>query len=503
MKLETKDYFFAIGGAALVCLALLVPGTFTQQAPIAFGIAAFIFFVLIWMYRNETVQVANNIEAYLKAIVEDREDVELKFSSKSWDAASKLLRSVQMYLKISRQSLEDRKDLYEEMELKLLENQKRLYDTEDQLKKNEQKLQKSEYKVLEYMLALQHINVIQRRIQGLLSLGPLLEESTNLLVSHLCAHRGCFLRLDLQAQKLKMISPVNMPIEADAHLDDAYLLEIFKAAELDQPPVEDEMSEATVPILKLNAESGAFYGVEFKSALLVPVWIDKELWGVFFFADKEERIRMDQDESDALAAFSESDELVLQNVVAFLQKDLKNAYLFEMATIDSLSQLYVRRYFLGRMDDELKRLQRNPDKLSLLILDIDHFKRVNDTFGHLVGDEVIRAVSDEIQSQIRHGIDLPSRYGGEEIVIMLPQTAKINAQIVAERMRDSISKIQLDSLASGPNPQITVSIGVSCYPEDGDDVKSLLDNADQALYRAKETGRNRVCVAATQEPDSE
>jgi len=431
------------------------------------------------------------LQDYLHGLVADQAPELPAFTSERWQPIEKHLKSIQLYLSITRQSLTDRQDLYDEMEHRLTENQKRLYHTETQLKQHEKKLQRSEYKVLEYMLALQHINFIQRRVQGLLSIDSLLQETTDLLVSHLCAHRGFFLRHDFQSQTLKVVKTINSPLQPGQVLELAPLMHLLEAHQMDKPP-EISQQELQVPILVLNQADAPLYGLDFDSALVVPVWIERELWGTLFLFDKEERIG--KGHSEAFSHFGQSDELVLQNVVAFLQKDLWNAHLFEMATVDGLSQLYVRRYFESRFEDELRRARRHPNAFSLLMIDIDHFKRFNDTYGHLLGDEVIQLVAATLKQQLRAGTDLPGRYGGEEMVVLLAETTPQAAVVVAERIRKAIAELQVEALAAKPLPHVTVSIGISGFPEHGVEMRDLQEAADQALYQAKGKGRNQVCL---------
>lgn len=435
------------------------------------------------------------LEAYLQALVNNEMPEKTGLNRALWQPSLKLLQSIGMYLDITRQSMDDRALLYEEMEQKLLENQKRLYDTESRLKQHERKLQRSEYKVLEYMLALQHINFIQHKIQGQLSIEPLLAEATSMLVSHLCAHRGFFLKLDLHSHSARVLAPINCDLSEGQELPGDALLELLLVHEMDHPPQMDESQGLAIPVLDLEAKQAPFYGFSFHSALVVPVWIEQELWGAFCLFDKEERFGPAyQTNEEALARFGEADRLVFQNVVAFLQKDLRNAYLFEMATVDALSQLYVRRYFEGRVEDEIRRARRHPFVFSILMLDIDFFKKVNDTYGHLVGDEVIQAVANTLKAQLRQGIDLPARYGGEEMVVMLAYTGQKDALKVAERIRQSIADLHFDVMASTRQaPHVTISIGAAAYPEHAADLRGLLECADQALYQAKSSGRNQVC----------
>jgi diguanylate cyclase (GGDEF)-like protein len=174
---------------------------------------------------------------------------------------------------------------------------------------------------------------------------------------------------------------------------------------------------------------------------------------------------------------------------------IKRAILYqrvqELAITDTLSGVFSRRYYLERFNEEIERSQKFNYSFSCLMIDIDHFKDYNDQYGHLVGDAVLRELSKTIKENIRQ-IDLIGRYGGEEFSIILTETDKEQAKFAAERIRQSVEskyiRVYDESL------KVTVSIGISTFPGDGKEMEVLIDNADSALYYAKQTGRNRVGV---------
>ncbi|MBA4420932.1 MAG: hypothetical protein C0391_07270 [Anaerolinea sp.] len=164
----------------------------------------------------------------------------------------------------------------------------------------------------------------------------------------------------------------------------------------------------------------------------------------------------------------------------------------EFASLDSLTCVYNRRYFFMLTEQEIQRIRRYGGKLSLIILDLDRFKMVNDHFGHIAGDHVLKTVADTCRDSIRK-VDILGRFGGEEFVILLPETDVKDAEILANRIREDIAKISLPELTS--SYKITASLGVADMGAARDiSMEDLLRQADRALYNAKETGRNRVCV---------
>ena len=165
---------------------------------------------------------------------------------------------------------------------------------------------------------------------------------------------------------------------------------------------------------------------------------------------------------------------------------INKAQLQEMAVTDFLTGLYIRRYFMSRLQDELLRSERYNKVFSIVMADIDNFKDFNDTYGHATGDQVLKAAGSFFQQSLRQ-TDVIARYGGEEFIIFFPETDKEAAYVLAERLKKGFSQIRLDIL-----PRLAISLGISTYPEDGKDIETLIKNADTAMYSAKQRGRNRV-----------
>lgn len=177
--------------------------------------------------------------------------------------------------------------------------------------------------------------------------------------------------------------------------------------------------------------------------------------------------------------------------------DLDEEYhrrIHELIMHDDLTGLLTRKSFCIELDRELARSMRHNHEFCVLMLDIDFFKKVNDSYGHLVGSQVLAEVSLVIRQTLRDS-DVAGRYGGEEYIALLPETNKIRGLEAAERIRQLIERQPFTGSVhdSSVKSHITISIGVASYPADGSTPTMLIDNADIALYHAKQTGRNRIC----------
>ncbi|MBG0832767.1 GGDEF domain-containing protein [Planomonospora sp. ID67723] len=183
--------------------------------------------------------------------------------------------------------------------------------------------------------------------------------------------------------------------------------------------------------------------------------------------------------------------------VVLLQRSLLHAQLQAAARTDSKTGLLNAAAWQREADTEIGRARRSGESLALLIVDIDHFKRVNDGYGHLVGDQVLVGVAATLRSQLRD-YDVVGRFGGEEFVVLLPRADVTEARRVAERLRSRIARMAVPT--DGAMISVTVSVGVSIMNVHGNDLIELLAAADLALYRAKELGRDRVCLPAMPVP---
>lgn len=186
--------------------------------------------------------------------------------------------------------------------------------------------------------------------------------------------------------------------------------------------------------------------------------------------------------------FTEEDQRLLEALAQQAAMAVEHARLYELAITDGLTKLFIHRYFQARLEEELVRAKRYHTACSLILFDIDHFKKFNDTYGHQQGDIVLIEVAKLMKLTVRDTVDIPARYGGEEFVIILPETDAKGALLVAERLRKTIEAF--DFPGQEQSLKVTVSLGVSTFPDHASTKSVLIKKADLALYECKNRGRN-------------
>jgi len=226
-----------------------------------------------------------------------------------------------------------------------------------------------------------------------------------------------------------------------------------------------------------------------KSFLSVPLAIHNRRIGVLNIADKI-----------GGAAFDEADLKLLQAIanhacVALELSDLyqKSEDLKQISITDPLTELYNRRFFQERLTEEIQRAKRHSQPVSLIMLDIDNFKNYNDVHGHLAGDEALRVAAAILKNSVR-SIDIVTRYGGEEFAVILPTTDVVAAHVIAERIRSRMADRSFPDRSFEPDAKLSASLGIACFPRDSESLFELISNADKALYLAKVSGKNLVCI---------
>lgn len=223
--------------------------------------------------------------------------------------------------------------------------------------------------------------------------------------------------------------------------------------------------------------------VNASSALMVPLLLGNRVMGSLqFFAARPQAFS--QQDAQLMWALSR----VAENV---LTREFKSQALMQFAFTDHLTGLKTRGYFEQQLELEIKRSERSGLPLTLLMLDIDNFKALNDFYGHRTGDKVLRRVSSVLMEDMRE-VDTVARYGGEEFAIILPDTTEAEAAVVAERIRSAVELRNFGVESPRKGERISISIGLAVLGKDANAKRELIENADAALYFAKGRGRNRV-----------
>tara|TARA_Y100001968_G_scaffold203684_1_gene187019 strand:+ start:15035 stop:16816 length:1782 start_codon:yes stop_codon:yes gene_type:complete len=218
-----------------------------------------------------------------------------------------------------------------------------------------------------------------------------------------------------------------------------------------------------------------------QSILCVPLTVDDETIGVINITNRLEEGNFGAEDEEILGALAD------QAAVA-----IARARLYEAAITDGLTGLYVRRFAMHRLREELRRARRYGNELTVVMCDIDHFKQVNDNYGHPAGDAVLIKVAEIISGQLRTEVDVAGRFGGEEFLLVLPETRLSSGVVAAERLRSVIEATEIE-LSDGRAVSVTMSFGLAQFDvKSGEQADAVIARADAALYESKESGRNRI-----------
>ncbi len=240
------------------------------------------------------------------------------------------------------------------------------------------------------------------------------------------------------------------------------------------------------PFLDLNHNLNRDFliDLDLRSGLIVPLMLREHTLGVLFLHDCALARQWSIDDISLVGSLADQVSVAIENAELHLEQE-------RQAITDGLTGIANRRSFNKTLAREFERAKRYDQPLSLIILDLDYLKVVNDSFGHQIGDEAIKAIG-QVLKQSSRAIDLAARYGGEEFCLLLPNTDLPMAEQLAERLRTRINDIHIE----GPG-HISASLGIATYPAHAEDAETLFRSADSALYEAKQSGRNRVKTATT------
>jgi len=253
-------------------------------------------------------------------------------------------------------------------------------------------------------------------------------------------------------------------------------LQLWSKEKLSQPLVRRKEGESL---------SGDFEGVpEIETGMCMPlVGRGEKLIGLITLHNKRKSHHFLDEEKRLFSTFVTYSVQAIENTMLYKSTEY-------LSITDGLTGLYNHRHFQEQLEVEVKRGQRYDLNLSLIMIDLDHFKEFNDSYGHLEGDSLLRKIAQILKSSLRE-TDFVARYGGEEFAVILPETNKEGASIAAERVRRAIS----EQIFGEVGAKMTISLGVASYPDDACLRADLIRKADEALYRAKREGRNRTCLA--------
>ncbi len=316
---------------------------------------------------------------------------------------------------------------------------------------------------------------VSQDISSILNLSELLEKVMSVAIEITGAQRGYLLIANEESRELEVVAKKKIN-ETRGSADELPL------------EIPGEVYRSGSPLLVNNAMEDERYSkypgvIEYglKSILCIPIRYKDEVKGVCYL-----------DNPLSVSVFSEDDQDVLGIIMTQVAISIEIVRLYELAITDGLTKLVTHRHFQNIVHKELVKAARQNRDLSLIMIDFDRFKELNDTFGHQSGDEVLKNISAIIKSSCR-GRDIVARYGGEEVVVVLPETPLYEAGQVAERIRRTVESAE--TVYRSLKLKITVSLGVSSFPYPAWDRESLIQLADRALYLSKEHGRNRVTIA--------
>jgi diguanylate cyclase (GGDEF)-like protein len=241
---------------------------------------------------------------------------------------------------------------------------------------------------------------------------------------------------------------------------------------------------------KLGYDAEFLRTMQIQSGLIVPLVMRERILGAMFLQHCSETKEWSIDDVSLIGSLADNLSVAIENAELHREREMQ-------AVTDGLTGVANRRSFTETFTREFERAKRYAEPLSLVIIDLDFLKKINDTYGHQIGDEAIKSIGKMLKQSSR-SVDLPARYGGEEFCLLLPNTDIEMAEQSAERLRRLINDVDIQ----GPG-KISASLGVATYPQHADDPDALFQRADEALYVAKQSGRNRVCVAqSTQAADA-
>lgn len=318
------------------------------------------------------------------------------------------------------------------------------------------------------------VNEKEDRLEGKMGIGPDSAEDANKIWTH------------IEKNKIGLEELIDMKPQLD-HIKKSKLNQTVKSIKI---PIKDDAGVIALTALEgmpfiintLDAKqkiiSNFSHLLDLEDFVTVPLKAKDKVIGVILADNRFDKKPITSDDIRMLTMFANQAGLAIENSRLYEQT-------LTLSNSDSLTGLWNHGYFQYLLGEELKKAALNKSHFTLLMIDMDNFKIFNDAYGHQSGDAIVREIS-KIFRDVSRKIDIIARYGGEEFAIILPDTKKEEAFILAERLRKAVENSQALK-------QLTISIGMSSYPDNGDSKEDLIATADKALYEAKSAGKNRIC----------
>ncbi len=235
---------------------------------------------------------------------------------------------------------------------------------------------------------------------------------------------------------------------------------------------------------RYNPAADTLLPIRAESAIYLPISVGNEPVAVLEIANGPDKRNLDEADAETL--------IIITNLASAA---MENAQLFLWAISDPLTRLYNIHYFRRTLSSELRRAERFRSHFSVVMLDLDNFKGINDRWGHPMGDQVLVELASILTGNLRKDVDVPSRYGGDEFILLLPNTNESGATVVINRILKVVRETRLVTEA-GEEFGFAISVGIATFPSHGSHEERLIENADKALYKAKEGGKNCLAVYA-------